>query len=133
MTTDDPKQYLDREGFQQPDDPETKTIHAGDDFNGQPYLHVDGNSISMVGDRKHLMSVDPVFGVLLGGPISLSAMPDQLSFAAGYFRLNPLTLSTVPSTTPTPVPVLVKATPKLLQARDGIKGVCSDLQSMLGM
>ena len=29
-------------------------------------------------------------------------------------------LSCVPSTTPTPVPVLVKATPELFQARDAI-------------
>lgn len=29
-------------------------------------------------------------------------------------------LSCVPSTTPTPVPVLVKATPELLQAEDAI-------------
>lgn len=42
-------------------------------------------------------------------------MPDQISIGGGYWRLNPLLLSCVPSTTPTPVPVLVKSTPELLR------------------
>jgi hypothetical protein len=130
---EDPKQYLDREGYEHPDSLEPKTIHAGDEFAGQPYVHVDEDGVALVGDRKHLIAVDPKFGVLLAGPVSLSAMPDQISFAGGYYRFNPLTLSTVPSTTPTPVPVLVKDTPPLLAGNDGIGDLLSGLESSLGI
>ena len=47
-------------------------------------------------------------------------MPDQISIGGGFWRLNPLLLSCVPSTTPTPVPMLVKSTPELLQAKDTV-------------
>ncbi len=47
-------------------------------------------------------------------------MPGQISIAGGYWRLNPMLLSCVPSTTPTPIPVLIRSTPELLQAKDAI-------------
>jgi hypothetical protein len=128
-----PQDFIDREGYQDPTSLVSKYIHAGDESNGQPYAYFDENGISLVGDRKHVITVDPTFGVLLGGPISFSAMPDQLSFGGGYFRLNPLVLSTIPSTTPTPVPVLVKSTPKLLEGSSNISGMLSGLESSLGI
>lgn len=91
--------YLDREGYQDPQALPPKYIHAGNQYQEQPHLYVDETGVALIGDRKHLIAVDPDFGVLLGGPVSLSTMPDQISFGAGYYRLNPLVLSTVPSTT----------------------------------
>ena len=112
---DDPKMYLDHEGFEHPEAPPSKYIHAGDHFQDQPHLYLDEQGASLVAGRKNVLAVDDTFGILLGGPVSISTMPDQISFAGGYYRLNPLTLSTVPSTTPTPIPALVKATPNVAQ------------------
>jgi hypothetical protein len=47
-------------------------------------------------------------------------MPDQISIGGGFWRFNPMLLSCVPSTTPTPIPVLVRSTPELLRGKAAI-------------
>ena len=132
-TTPDPLSFLDLEGFANPTSGEPRFFHSGDEFTGQPYVLIDDEGVNLVGDRKNLISVDPGNGVLLAGDVSLSTMPDHLAFAGGYFRLNPLVLSTLPSTTPTPIPMLIKSTPKLLQGLSGQSSILGSLQSSLGI
>jgi hypothetical protein len=104
-----------------------KVLFAGDAYQGQPYVYVDGDQIILVGDKTNVINVSPDFGVLLSGKISFSAMPDQIALGGGYFRFNPMLTSLVPSTTPTPIPTLVAATPDLLRSASAI----SDCESML--
>ena len=61
---------------------------------------------------------------MLSGQLSLSASPDQISFGGGYWRFNPLLLTCLPSTTPTPIPTLVKDTPNLF---NGVTDLASSL------
>jgi hypothetical protein len=106
-----------------------KMFYSGDAWVGQPYIAILEEDIAIVGDKTNVMTVNPTFGVLLGGRVSLSCMPDQLSFAGGYWRLDPRHLSTLPSTTPTPIPLLVKSTPLLLKAKDDLKGALGFLEA----
>ena len=129
----DPNDFLDREGFADPTALPPKYLHAGESYDKQPHIYLDEDGVSVVANRKNLISVDDDFGVMLAGDLSLSAMPDQISYGGGYFRMNPLTASTVPSTTPTPIPFLIKSTPKLLAGLDSLSGLLSSLQSNLGV
>jgi hypothetical protein len=76
-----------------------KVIYAGDAYQGQPYIVVTEDGIILVGDANTVVNVGPEFGVLLSGKLSLSAMPDQIAIGGGYWRLNPLLTSCVPSMT----------------------------------
>lgn len=109
-----------------------KTIYAGDQFVGQPYVVVDEKSASMVGGKTQVISVDPEFGILLGGKVSISCMPAEVSFGGGYWRLDPRHLSTVPSTTPTPIPLLKKAKPQLLQPKKDLENALDGMASRGG-
>lgn len=129
----DPRSFIDLEGFEDPTGMTAKHLHAGDEFTGQAYVHLEEAALGLIADRKNLVSVDPDYGVLLAGNVSISAMPDHVSFAGGYFRLNPLVLSTVPSTTPTPIPMLVKSTPKLLEGVTAQPGILAQLQQAVGV
>jgi len=60
---------------------------------------------------------------------SFGHTPDQISFGGGYWRFNPLLLACLPSTTPTPIPTLVKDTPNLLDGADGLSSVMDFLTS----
>lgn len=104
-----------------------KVIYAGDAYQGQPYLVITEDGIILVGDKNTAINVSSNFGVLLSGKLSFSAMPDQISIGGGYWRFNPLLTSCVPSTTPTPIPTFVQATPELLRSSSGI----SDCESSL--
>lgn len=97
-----------------------KVLYAGDVYQGQPCLVVSQDEINLVGDSNNAIHLDPDFGVLLSGKLSLSALPDEISIGGGYWTLNPMLLSCVPSTTPTPIPVLVKTTPRLFQNSSAI-------------
>lgn len=106
-----------------------KVIYAGDAYQAQPYLIVTEDEIILVGDHANVINVSPEFGVYLSGKLSLSAMPDQIAIGGGYWRLNPLLTSCVPSTTPTPVPTLVPATPELLRSSSSVSSCEQDLLS----
>jgi hypothetical protein len=106
-----------------------KAIYAGDAYQGQPYIVVTDESIILVGDKNNVINITPEFGVMLAGKLSLSAMPDQIALGGGYWRFNPLLVSCVPSTTPTPIPTLVQSTPDLLRSSTGISSCESSLLS----
>lgn len=106
-----------------------KTMFAGDVYGGQALLVVEQDDISIFAAQKNGISVSEEFGVSLAGPIRFVALPDQMSFGGGYWRLDPRHLATIPSTTATPIPLLAKATPDLLQAKDDIDSQLSYLES----
>jgi hypothetical protein len=104
-----------------------KVIHAGDDWNGQPFLLVADEAIVLAGSLENGMVVDPDFGTLMQGPISLSESPEKISFCGGYWRINPAVLSCVGSSAAMPVPWLIPDEPELLKARKDIKDIVGGL------
>lgn len=117
-----------------------KVLYAGQSMdsdsthgNGQPYLFVGEDYCALVGDGRNVITVSPEFGISLTGDLSLSATPDQISIGGGYWRINPLVLSCLPSTTATPIPWLVPATPRLLQGASAIASAVTSVESALGM
>jgi hypothetical protein len=106
-----------------------KIVYAGDVWNGQPYIGVQQNSIAIYGSKPNGIVVTDKFGTTISGPISFSTMPDQIAIGGGYWRLNPLLLSCIPSTTATPVPVLVPSTPQLLSASTDLSNAQSGMIS----
>lgn len=112
---------VDTDNRENPKALQPKVLYAGDEWQGQPYLVVNESGINMVGDKTHGLVCDNKFGITIGGSVSFSMMPDQISIGGGYYRLNPLLLSCLASTTPTPIPTLVKDTPNLLKAKDDVQ------------
>ena len=104
-----------------------KTLFAGDNWTGQPYLLVTSDSIQVSGSLDNGLVVDPTFGILLQGPIHFSASPEDISFGAGYWRLNPMVTSCVGSSAAIPVPMLVQDSPDLLKASSDISGILESL------
>ena len=88
-----------------------KVIYAGAEPTGQPYLIVTEDGIALVGDESNVISLNPDFGINLSGRIALACMPEQISIGGGYWRINPLVLSCITSTSATPVPWLNKPSP----------------------
>ncbi len=111
---------VDTDNQQDPKALQPKVIYAGDVWEGQPYVAVQESSINISASKTAGIAMSDKFGVTLSGPISFSTMPDQILMGGGYWGLNPLLLSCIPSTTPTPIPTLVKTTPRLLKAKDSI-------------
>ena len=115
-----------------------KIIYAGNSAQGdsssgigQPYVFVGEDYISVVADNDKALTVSPAYGTNVSGPFSMAAMPDQISIGGGYWRINPLVLSTLPSTTATPIPWLVRATPRLLEGKDAMSSSLSSIESSL--
>ncbi len=107
-----------------------KAVYAGDVFQGQPCIVLTEDEINIVGDSSNAIHLDPSFGVMISGnKVSLSVLPDQLSIGGGYWRFNPMLLSCVPSTTPTPIPVLIQSTPELFKSASAIQGAHDYLMS----
>lgn len=123
---------IDSEGRKNPKALQPKIMYAGDEWKKQPYVAVTeaGINVSAGESKTNGIAVSEKFGTTIGGKISFSAMPDQISIGGGYWRLNPLLLSCIPSTTPTPVPTLVKATPRLLSAKPDVEASLSSLISL---
>lgn len=118
---------IDTENREDPTALQPKVIYAGDVWGGQPYISVQEDTIVISASKPNGISMSDKFGITLGGPLSFSVMPDQISVGGGYWRFNPLLLSCIPSTTPTPVPVFVKSTPRLLNASSDIESAVSNL------
>lgn len=126
------EKYIDLFGLQDEEGRRLKVLAPGDEIDGQPYVYVDDTGVYLVGGLRNVVSVDPEFGVVLSGPIKLSANPDQIDIGGGYWKFNPMLLSMVPSSTPTPVPTLVKNTPKLVKGKRELKNILGGFESLLG-
>lgn len=114
---------VDTDNKQDPKALQPKVVYAGDVWEGQPYVAVLENGINLSASKTSGVALSDKFGVTLSGPISLSTMPDQIQIGGGYWSFNPLLLSCIPSTTPTPVPLLKKTVPRLLKAKDDISSI----------
>jgi hypothetical protein len=107
-------------------------LMAGEEFVGQPYLIITDEGLAMVADPKKVISISPEFGITLSGIISFSAMPEQISIGGGYWRFNPLNLTCIGSSAATPVPMLAKATPRLLEANKALSSNANNTESYFG-
>lgn len=105
-----------------------KTLYAGDIFAGQPNITVTDDGIFIAASKTQVIAITEKFGIHMTGDISLSANPNQIYLGGGYWTLNPLLLSCLPSTSATPIPVLVKSSPLILNSQDSM----SDCLSFLG-
>ena len=117
-----------------------KILHAGSISNGdadlgfgQAYLAIRQDLITLAADLNAVISVTSQLGISLSGPISFGAMPDQISYGAGYWRINPLVLTSIPSTAATPVPWLLPSTPKLVSGQDELNSAIDFLTSFSDM
>lgn len=106
-----------------------KVIYAGSQPEGQPYVIITADGVALVGDESNVISLNPDYGVNLSGRIALACMPEQICIGGGYWRLNPLLLSCIPSTSATPVPLLNKAQPRILQSQSGLTSALSGMES----
>jgi hypothetical protein len=120
---------IDVDAQQKSTDLQPKAIYAGDTYTDQPYIIAEGNAIHITASKTNSIDMSDKFGTTIGGILSLSMMPDQISIGGGYWRLNPLLLSCLPSTTPTPVPTLVKDTPRIVKAQSDVSSSVSGLIS----
>ena len=86
--------------------------------------------IKAAAGSNNVIRVDPGFGIMMSGDqLSISAMPAQIYFGGGYWRFDPLLLTCLPSTTPTPIPTLVKDSPNLLA---GASDLASSMKFLTG-
>lgn len=108
-------------------DLQPKILHAGDRWQGQPFIYVSDGQVVLAGDSDHGISVDPDFGVHLQGPLSLSESPENISIAGGYWRVNPMVLACIGSSAAMPVPWLVPADPDLLAGQEDIADIMGGL------
>lgn len=106
-----------------------RLFFAGDEDSGQPYMLLTGHDLRFSAGTVNGLSIDEQFGTTIQGPISLSEAPENISFCGGYWRLNPVVLTGVASSAATPVPMLVDAQPKLMEASKGMSGVLGGLMS----
>jgi hypothetical protein len=107
-----------------------KAIYAGDVWNGQPAMVATDEDLILWADQTDaVIDLNAEFGVMISGKVSLSATPDDITIG-GYWKLNPLLTTCMPSTTPTPIPVLVKCTPALLSAADDLTSAFSELSQL---
>jgi hypothetical protein len=106
-----------------------KVFFAGDQYDGQTVLAIQEDDISIFSNRTEGIAVSEKFGTLLTGRLQFAAMPHQMSFAGGYWKLDPRHLATLPSTTPTPIPLFVKSEPDLFSAQ---KVISKAIDTLMG-
>ena len=99
-----------------------KLIHAGDEWLGpdHPHLLATDDSLRLMGNLKNGMTIDPEFGTMLQGKVFISESPENISFAGGYWRMNPMLLASFGSMAAMPVPFVVADVPNLLQDANDI-------------
>ena len=95
-------------------------MHAGAKWTGQPYVFLDDEGVEIAAgdsDRPDRgISVSHKFGTQITGPMSFAEMPENISFGCGYWRLNPLVLTCIGSSSAMPIPMLVYGSPRILSA-----------------
>lgn len=115
-------------------DPEQppKLIHAGDVYDGEPYIWVGRDRLVFCGGAgggsetlEEGITIDPEFGTHIQGRMSFSAMPQQISFGGGYYRLNPLHLACIGSSAALNIPWLVWDRPEMLKQEKDFRSLAS--------
>ena len=98
-------------------------IHPGDDPFNKSAIYIDENTIALTdAENKHSIQITRANGIGLQGPLSIQTTPDQIRFAA-MWKINPLVLTTIPSTVYTPIPWLRKA--PLTANKEMVAGIVS--------
>jgi hypothetical protein len=105
-----------------------KTLYAGGNWTGQPYIYVDDSTVAIRAKIGRGIVVDNVFGTIVSGPLSVYDSLENVHFGAGYWTLNPLQLEMIGSSAATPMPLLAATTPKLLSASSTVAGSVSMLK-----
>ena len=123
---------IDLELISNPETLSPKLIMPGEEYTGQPYISVTEDDISLVADLDTVISLSSELGINIQGPISIAAMPDQVSFC-GYWRIHPLNLTAIGSSAALPIPWLEKSTPRSLQSNGVLGTIAGDLESSLGL
>jgi hypothetical protein len=100
-----------------------KIIHAGPQWDGQPFLAVSEGCIVLGGSLDHGIISDKEFGTTIQGPISLSEMPEYISFCGGFWRLNPAVLTSIGSSAAMNIPMLVPDEPELLKFKNDLADI----------
>lgn len=87
-------------------------IHPGRTADDQPALYMDkDHAVIDAPDGRASVSVQREDGVSLAGPLSIQASPELIR-VAGLWKVNPLIMSSMPSTVYTPVPWMRQSFPK---------------------
>ena len=107
-----------------------KLLHAGDEYVGQPYLLVTDQAVALIGTPNSGGVADAPFGIGLHGRLSITEAPDRVSFAGGYWRINPMVLSCIGSSAALPVPWLIPSTPELIKAAKDMKALVQKVESL---
>lgn len=102
-----------------------KTLHAGEAWDGQPYLCVTEDAAILSGQLGKGIITDDRFGTTIQGPLSLSEAPEYVSFGGGFWRVNPAVLSCIGSSAAMNIPWLVHDDPELLKGHQDIVDLSS--------
>lgn len=113
-----------------------KTMHAGTDWVGQPYLFIDSSTVTMRSKFGRGVLVDNVFGTTITGPVGIFESLENIKIGAGYWTVNPTQLHMIGSSAALPMPWLVSSTPGILSSAktlsnsvSSLKGADSSIQS----
>jgi hypothetical protein len=104
-------------------------MHPGKSADDVPGLHInpqDAIVYSANGQSSIMISDD---GVGIAGPLSIMSSPYEVRYA-GMWKVNPLVISTLPSTVYTPVPWLKSSMPK--PNKQIIQGIVMALSMLKG-
>jgi len=112
-----------RRDLKNPGERSPKILQAGTSWDGQPFVAVTEDCVVMGGSLDHGIICDPQFGTTIQGPISLSEMPEYISVAGGFWRVNPAVTACIGSSAAMNVPWLVPDDPELLKFKDDLAGV----------
>lgn len=101
-------------------------VHPGEDADNKPGLHINQDSTVIYSpEGTSTVSVNRDDGVVIGGPLSILTSPDQWR-VAGLWKVNPLIMSSLPSTIYTPVPWMRQSVPRPPKALiEGIVGIAT--------
>jgi len=92
-----------------------------------PLIRAHGNNAAMLANPKTGVAAYKDGRVVIAGKeLSLSMQPDKITIG-GMWKLNPQLMTCLPSTTVTPIPVLMFTVPYL----DKVKGIQSALRDLL--
>jgi len=87
-------------------------IHAGDSATEKATIYViDEAIVAASADGKNSVAITNDWGTCIQGPVSFMQYPSEIR-VAGLWKINPLVLTSLPSTTYTPIPWLRQSIPE---------------------
>lgn len=82
----------------------------------ETFAYASGTSVGLVGSKQMNINVSNK-GISMNGPVSIGATPENIRIGV-FWTLNPLLMSTVPSTMITPIPTFIFNPPGVQLAKD---------------